>query len=522
MAWVFVRLKWRLLANAGATGREELLGWLSRVVGIFVAVTIALDLATAPRHGGAGLVAVFVAIAVGWIMLPLLAGSDRALDVARLAVLPLTRRELVVGLFAASLVGAPPVATLVLLSGAVPAYAAGGAGTAIVVADVVVMTVLSIATGRAVSAGLAAAVHSRRGRDLASVVLAIVSAAGYIAWRLSTALARQVDQLRPSRVTDVLSWTPPGALARSIADAHSGALLAASGGLVYGLAVLVAVGWLWARALERQLTNPAATATGRTAAAAPPVRRARVRPRTPAAAVWLKDLRYLWRAPVQRANIVTGVVTAGFVTVPLLTGSNRASGLVPYVGAVVAFFLETNLSANLFGVDGAGFGAYLLTGADAGGVLRGKALAVTTVVATIAAVVTVAGCAVSGSWTELPSALLLAAGVIMVAAGTGLVASVRSPFPIAMDTPTFGRARRPRGRGRAGVSFFAFLAEFVLIGALVGLVAVSRFVLDVGTLPGALVAAFAGASVAVVALASAARYLRSHLPEALLALSPRG
>ena len=97
--------------------------------------------------------------------------------------------------------------------------------------------------------------------------------------------------------------------------------------------------------------------------------------------MWLKDLRYLWRAPVQRANIVTGVVTAGFVTVPLLTGTNRASDLVPYVGAVVAFFLETNLSANLFGVDGAGFGAYLLTGADAGQVLRGKALAVTTVVA---------------------------------------------------------------------------------------------------------------------------------------------
>jgi ABC-2 type transport system permease protein len=522
MAWVFVRLKWRLLANAGATGREELLGWLSRAVGMFVAVTIAVDLATAPRHGGAGLVAVFVAIAVGWIMLPLLAGSDRALDVARLAVLPLTRRELVVGLFAASLVGAPPVATLVLLSGAVPAYAAGRAGTAIVVADVVVMAVLSIATGRAVSAGLAAAVHSRRGRDLASVVLAIVSAAGYIAWRLSTTLARQVDQLRPSRVTEALSWTPPGALARSIADAHSGGLLAAVGGLAYALAVLVAVGWLWARALERQLTNPAATSTGRSATAARAARAPRVRPRTPAAAVWLKDLRYLWRAPVQRANIVTAVVTAGFVTVPLLTGANRPSGLVPYVGAVVAFFLETNLSANLFGVDGAGFGAYLLTGADAGEVLRGKALAVTTLVGAIAAVVTLAGCAASGSWAELPSALLLTAGVITVAAGTGLVASVRSPFPVAMDTPTFGRTRRPRGRGRAGVAFFAFLIEFALIGVLIAMVSISRFALHLGTLPGAVAAALAGAGVAVVSLGAAARYLRSHLPEALLALSPRG
>jgi ABC-2 type transport system permease protein len=522
MAWVFVRLKWRLLANAGATGREEALGWLARAIGLFVAVTGAVDLATAPRHGGAGLVAVFVAIAVGWIMLPLLVGSDRALDVARLAVLPLARRDLVVGLFAASLVGAPPLATLVLLSGAVPAYAAGRAATAIVIVDVLVMAVLAIAAGRAVSAGLAAAVHSRRGRDLASVVLAIVSAAGYVAWRLSTALARQVAQLRPSKVTDALSWTPPGALARSIADAHSGALLAAVGGLAYAVAALAAVGWLWARALERQLTNPAATASGRAAAAVPTLRAHRVRPRTPAAAVWVKDLRYLWRAPVQRANIVTGVVTAGFVTVPLLTGTHRPIGLAPYLGVVVAFFLETNLAANLFGVEGAAFGAYLLTGADAGEVLRGKALAVTTVVGTIAAGVTLAGCALSGAWTELPSALLLAAGVVLVAAGTGLVASVRSPFPVAMDTPTFGRARRPRGRGRAGVSFVAFLIEFALIGFLVAMVAISRFVLHVGTLPGAVAAALCGAAVVGVAVRIAGGYLRSHLPETLLALSPRG
>jgi hypothetical protein len=195
---------------------------------------------------------------------------------------------------------------------------------------------------------------------------------------------------------------------------------------------------------------------------------------------------------------------------------------MPYLGVVVAFFLETTLSANLFGVDGAAFGTYLLTGAEVGEVLRGKVLAVSSVVGTIATVVTLAACALSGAWTELPSGLLLTAGVIMVAAGTGLVSSVRSPFPVAMETPTFGRARRPRGQGRAGVSFFAFLIEFALIGVLVGMVAISRFVLHVGTLPGALAAVLSGAAVVEVAFGVAGGYLRSHLPEALLALSPRG
>jgi hypothetical protein len=296
--------------------------------------------------------------------------------------------------------------------------------------------------------------------------------------------------------------------------------VASAGRLAYGLIVLTAVAWAWARALERQLSNPAATSGsgGRRRAAGVP----RLRPRSPATAVWLKDLRYLWRAPVQRANIVTGVVTSGFVLLPFLTGARHASEIYPYAGVAVAFFLQSNLSLNLFGVDGGGFCVYVLTGADAGEVVRGKALAVATVVATIAALAAVAGAALSGAWSELASALLLAAAVILVAAGIGAVASVRSPFPVAMETPTFGRARRQRGRGTPGVGLAAFVTEAALIGVLLGMVAISRFALGIGTLPGAIAAAVAGAAVAATALTSSARRLRERLPEVLLALSPRG
>ena len=516
MAWVFVRLKWRLLANAGASGREEALGWLARAIGLLLAVVGAGDLATAPRHGGAGLVAVFVAVAVAWIMLPLLMGSDRTLSVDRLASLPLRRRDLVLGLFAASLVGAPPLATLVFLSGAVFAYGHGAAATVLAAADVVVMTALAIAGGRAVSAGLAAAVHSRRGRDLASVVLVVVSAGGYIAWRASAALASEVDRLRPSRLTDALSWTPPGALARSMADAHAGALPAATGRLAYGIATLVVVGWLWAHALGRQLTNPAATAPrgGERRSARTPRRRLS----TPGGAVWLKDLRYLWRTPVQRANVITGVVTSGFVMLPLLSGR---SDILPFAGAAVAFFLMSNLSANLFGVDGEGFGAYVLTGVDPRTLLRSKALAVATVVGAIAVVACVAGAAVSGAWGELASALLVTAAVILLAGGTGMFVSVRSPYAVDMTTPTFGRARRPRGSGNAGVGVVALVFETVVIGLLALIVVIGKDALGVGTLPGAVVGLVVALAVAIGGLRLAARHLAAHLPETLLALSPR-
>ncbi|HEX5248822.1 MAG TPA: hypothetical protein VFW14_04070 [Gaiellales bacterium] len=518
MAWVFVRLKWRLLANAGATGREEALGWLMRGLGILVAFIGASDLATAPRHDGAGLIAVFVAVTVGWIMLPLLMGSDRTLSVDRVASLPLSKRDLVVGLFAASLVGAPPVATLVFLSGAVVGYR-HGAATVLAAADVLVMTALAIAAGRAVSAGLSAAVHSRRGRDVASIVLALVSAASYIAWRASAALASRVNHLHPSRLTDVLSWTPPGALARSLADVYAGAYPAATARLAYGVATLVAVGWLWARALGRQLTNPAATegsGGGRRA-----VRLLRLRPAGPAGAVWLKDLRYMWRAPVQRASIITGVVTSGFVLLPLLTGA-RHEDAFPYAGAPLAFFLMSNLSVNLFGVDGEGFGIYVATGVEPALLLRAKALAATTVVGAIAALACLAGAAVSGAWGELASGLLVSAAVILLTAGTGLVVSVRSPYPVAMSAPAFGRPRRPRGSGSAGVGVLAFVFEGVAVGVLALIFFAAKVGFGAGTLPGGLIVLGCAIAIALGGLRLAAGHLGTHLPETLLALSARG
>ena len=152
----------------------------------------------------------FVALTVAWIMFPLLAGSDQSLDPGHLASLPLSRRDMVTGLFAASWVGAPPVATAILLAGAAAACWRAGAGASVVVADAVVMTVLAISTGRMVSAALAAAVRSRRGRDTASLVLAVVSAGSDAAaggWR-----PRWPAGWTPCTVAHdrgACRWTPP-------------------------------------------------------------------------------------------------------------------------------------------------------------------------------------------------------------------------------------------------------------------------------------------------------------------------
>lgn len=86
---------------------------------------------------------VFAVFVVGWCLLPLLLfGSDETLDPARLALLPLTRRQLMGGLFTASLVGIAPLASFIAVLG----VALGTAGRP---AALLVSAAAAAAAGRA-------------------------------------------------------------------------------------------------------------------------------------------------------------------------------------------------------------------------------------------------------------------------------------------------------------------------------------------------------------------------------------
>jgi len=303
-------------------------------------------------------------------------------------------------------------------------------------------------------------------------------------------------------------------------DAHAGHPAAAAARLAYGVAATAAVGWLWARALDRQLTNPALSGGGRRHAEGEAARPVRF-PGRPVRAVAWKDLIYLWRAPVQRARVIAGVVTAAVVALPLLTG-RHASATAPYVGAAVAGFVAANLATNAFGVDREAFAGYVLAGSDPADLVRGKGLAVGGVVGVVAALVALAGAAFAGGWGELPAALFMTAAAAGIGVGGGLVHSVLSPFPVNIATPALGRQRRPRGRGTPGVGLLVFAVELGAGGLAVGLLFAGRALVGAGSLPGAVLAALLAALARALALRFAARRLAVRLPEVLAALSPRG
>src|SRR6266540_1519296 len=178
----------------------------------------------------------FVFLALAWALLPLLTfAADSALDPAKLVLLPLRPRQLATGLFVASCVGLPPLATLAALSGAVVGFGPAGPGLVVVVLAVVLEFALCVLAARALTTALSRWLRSRRVRDLAIVVVSLG------ALTLNLGVQVLVRSTRPSRLADLdwlrslgraLGWLPPGLAARAMATAGRGGRRGAAARLV--------------------------------------------------------------------------------------------------------------------------------------------------------------------------------------------------------------------------------------------------------------------------------------------------
>ncbi len=98
-------------------------------------------------------IVVFGLATLGWAIFPVLGfGTDETLDPQRLATLPLTRRQLVTGVFAASLVGVAPLATLVAFSGALVGLAHNLTSAALIAIAAVESLLLCVVASRTIVA----------------------------------------------------------------------------------------------------------------------------------------------------------------------------------------------------------------------------------------------------------------------------------------------------------------------------------------------------------------------------------
>lgn len=370
--WPFVKLKLQLTAN-GLRGRPAritlfVLGVLAG--GVFAILGYA-GLAVPGVLGSARAAGLVLPLAggvlvLGWLFLPLLFfGVDESLDPARFALLPLRRRTLIAGLFAAALTGIPALSTLVASLGMVDSAARLGGPVAALteLLGVVLGLLLGVALSRAVTSAFANALRSRRARDLATILLAVLAALlGPLQLLLLTA-AQRADWDTVAVVAKVVSWTPVGAPYSLGPEVVAGRAWAVPVKLVIVLAAGAALLWWWSSTLERAMVGGASggrrAGRGARGTARSPVARLLL-PGLPASrfgALVAREVRYWYREPRRRATLVTLTVAGLFLPISLAIGDASPGAMAVFVGGLSAIAL-----ANQFGLDGNAYAANMIAG----------------------------------------------------------------------------------------------------------------------------------------------------------------
>lgn len=480
-------------AHAGRVGGVVFAYAVAVLFGLASAALLLLARGAGPSGTKGVALAVPTLLFLGWLTGPLITlGFDSTVDPAKLAVYPLTARQMTVGLFAVSCAGAGGLFSALTLLGAVGALAPAGPLAAVSLVAGLCVVGICVAAARAIAAVISGA--SRRVRDtLMFLATALIMSVGIIPQLLGLSdsddpgVASFAHLARPAELVSTL--LPTGPSAQSMLAAADGRVLPALLWLLGGLAWLALMLWIWSLALRRMLSRPlSAPAKGarvrRVAASLSLYPRAfRWLPRNRAGAVAAKELRLMVRDPRQRAAVLGAIV--GSVPVAFTGLGGSGDGAVLRV-AGLAFFLGAT-ATNLYGFDGRSHWMNVAAADDARSDLIGKCTARASLAAPLTLVVVVVLARVGDAWHLAVPALALSVAAFGLALGPAAWVSVAYPWPMPAEQKNiFAGANTGQG----------FRAFFPVMGIMV-----------VGTL--ALLAlglpmAAAGTSVALLVLLSVA------------------
>jgi ABC-2 type transport system permease protein len=527
---VFVRLKLRILGNNLRGSVRQVLtlvfgalyGLLFAFAGgaLFVAMGAVHRSTAALVAGGAGSV-----IVLGWLLLPVLFfGVDETLDPARFALLPITRRRLAAGMGAAALIGIPPFATaIILLASAVGALLNSGPLAGLVGLIGAGLALLFCVVGsRALTSALATVLRTRRVRDLATVIIALLAASiGPIELGLQRAAGGAPVAAARSAVR-VLGWTPLGAgfvAPYDLADGRAGIAVAR----LALVAVAVALcGWWWSTTLEDAMigtttgARPSTKAVRGGAVAALVPRWLRHGHITVFRTIVARETRYWLRHPRRRIAAITGFV--GALTLPLVWQADSATAgrggpPLAFSGSYASVVAASSMF-QAFSFDGTAYATHLLTGVRGRTDVRARATAITLLMLPILVVVVVILAVLDHRVGRLPGSLAPLAATFGATIGAGSALSIDGAFPMP-DNRNMFVANTGTGTTRA-------LLLFLVIGTSV-IASLPVYVATFFVGP-AILLPFAvawGLFLAYAGTALAGRRLDRRGPELLLAVTPR-
>ncbi|GAA3526786.1 hypothetical protein GCM10022419_001860 [Nonomuraea rosea] len=454
---LFAQLKLRLLAG-------NLRGDLQRKLGFIFTLLMATGLAVlgfflmsllrfAPDDITTSLVIVsFTFFLVGWMIVPLLLfGLDDTLDPARLSLFPLRTREMAVGMFTASVTGVWPAAMLIVTAGALVALATSPGGVLLGVLAVLLQFALCVVTSRLITTALSGALRTRRGRDVLAVAAVFVVVLAQLPNLLMnrgfsdpTAMLHQM--------AGALRWTPSGMAAHAIAD----------GGLV-GLAELavvavlvVALAWLWIKALGRALVTPDSSSQ------AASVRREsglvdRFLPDGPLAAVVTKELKYIRREPRFRVGWFSAIAVTAVLAFSMggQSQGGPGAGMPIFLSAIGALMIALQ-SGNAFGIDGRSLWMNAVAFGSEHGLrtdLAGRHLANAVIALPLLAAIAAGAGLFAGHPETIVPGMLAGWGALGIGLGVGSMTSVIVPYSVPERMNAFSGAVPGQG-GQAFASAF--------------------------------------------------------------------
>jgi len=316
-----------------------------------------------------------------WVTLPVIIFPlDENLDPQQLAVLPVSHRQMVTGLAAASFV-APATVVPILVLGANTAVLSDG-WWIMVPAYLVYVGLLAVGS-QLFSAAISAILRTRRGRDIATFLILGLAAGSFFVYRsISSSISTQglASSVTTHPILDWSALVPPVADQRAVIEAAAGNVTGAIFFLIAAAVGLVALASVWQRLLGWMLSTPQEGSR--------PAARARRSGFT--SGLWgvvptlaRKELRFYIRDPRQRLVWTGTVIFVGLAVAGTIMGTTgffdiRDNNWAPLMAPVLVLFVGLPIALNLFGWERNAASYLFVLPAAPRQLLLGKNLAVAT------------------------------------------------------------------------------------------------------------------------------------------------
>jgi ABC-2 type transport system permease protein len=465
VARVLVRLKLRLLwaglrtgGGRGAVGFVLALVW-SLMAGVVIGGLFLLARTLDARPATDATAIAFAVVLLAWVLGPVVvAGSEGTLEADRLALFPLSKRQLMPGLLLAAVAGFGGVATVLILLGAVIGMAPPSPLALVTVMAAACHLLLCAGLSRLVTTAISGAVRTRRWRDVALFAGPLLGLSVNVAIQVLTRAAIPTAPGQPGRgpgllrgIATAARFSPSGPAALAIGHAREGRIGLAVLSLAVAASLVVAVVALWGRVLDRVLTSAGSRGGNVRGAARRPLipRWLPFLPANRLGAVAAKELRLTWRDPRQRAALL-GAMFVGFLPAFSFRLFTSTSPRLALAAALPAYALAAT-ATNQFGYDGAAHWTNVAAGDDPAADLGGKNLARLVITAPLVALLGAVAVWRAGDITYLVPGLALAVGAFGMNLGFADIASVVAPLPMP-DNPSNVFSAGNSGRGLAAIA----------------------------------------------------------------------